>query len=143
VSHDRAPIDPESADRLANLHLRCFGSHPRPWTAAEIEDLLSSPLNFLLSGPQGFLIGRAIADEAELLTLAVAPEARRQGIARELMAQFYARSRERGADRAFLEVAAGNAAAQALYQAEGWTQTGLRRNYYAPGVDAILMSRAL
>lgn len=131
------------ADRLADLHLRCFASHPRPWTAAEIEDLLSSPLNFLLCAPQGFLIGRSVADEAELLTLAVAPEARRRGVAQGLMADFYASARQRGADQAYLEVASGNAAAQALYLAEGWTETGLRRNYYAPGVDAILMHRQL
>lgn len=132
-----------NADGLADLHLRCFGSHPRPWTAAEIEDLLASPLNFLVNAPQGFLIGRTVADEAELLTLAVAPEARRQGIARALMAEFYARAHARGARTAFLEVASGNASAFALYQAEGWAESGLRRNYYAPGIDAILMRRAL
>lgn len=132
-----------TADGLSDLHLRCFGSHPRPWTAAEIEDLLASPLNFLLHAPQGFLIGRTVADEAELLTLAVAPEARRQGIARALMARFYASAHDRGARAAFLEVASENAAAQALYRAEGWVEAGLRRNYYAPGVDALLMRRAL
>lgn len=131
------------ADGLSDLHLRCFGSHPRPWTAAEIEDLLASPLNFLLTAPQGFLIGRTVADEAELLTLAVAPDARRQGVARALMARFYASAHARGARAAFLEVASGNKAAQALYYGEGWIKSGLRRNYYAPGVDAILMRRAL
>ena len=67
---------------LAALHARCFAAHPRPWSATEIEGLLDSPPNFLIDLPQGFLIGRAVADEAELLTLAVAPETRRQGLAR-------------------------------------------------------------
>lgn len=132
-----------SADGLADLHLRCFGTHPRPWSAAEIEDLLASPLNFLLTAPHGFLIGRTIADEAELLTLAVAPDARRQGVASGLLGEFRATSQTRGAVEAFLEVASDNAAAQALYLADGWAQVGQRRNYYAPGIDAILMRRVL
>lgn len=128
---------------LAALHARCFAAHPRPWSATEIEGLLDSPPNFLIDLPQGFLIGRAVADEAELLTLAVAPETRRQGLARALLAGFYARSRERGAGRAFLEVASDNPAALTLYRSEGWAEAGLRRGYYAPGIDAILMDRAL
>lgn len=128
-------------DQLAALHLRCFGSHPRPWSAPEFEDLLNSPLNFLLTRPQGFLLGRAVAGEAELLTLAVAPEARRQGIASALLGDFALASQARGAGLAFLEVAAGNDAAIALYSRAGWESTGRRRSYYAPGIDAILMRR--
>ena len=131
------------ADDLADLHLRCFGRHPRPWSAAEIEDLLASPLNFLIDAPGGFLIGRSVADEAELLTLAVAPDSRRQGVARGLLQQFRATSRARGAVDGFLEVASDNTVARALDLADGWTPAGLRRNYYAPGIDAILMRRTL
>ncbi|WP_199261960.1 GNAT family N-acetyltransferase [Paracoccus binzhouensis] len=130
-------------DQLATLHLRCFGAHPRPWSAAEFEDLLQSPLNFLLARPEGFLLGRAVAGEAELLTLAVAPEARRQGLASRLLGDFAAASRARGAELAFLEVAADNAGAMALYAGQGWQIAGRRRNYYAPGLDAILMRCAL
>lgn len=128
---------------LADLHRRCFATHPRPWSAPEIRDLLQSPLNFLIQTPLGFLIGRVVADEAELLTLAVAPEARRQGIARDLMTRFSATSLARGAVQAFLEVASDNAAALGLYAADGWERAGLRRNYYAPGLDAIVMRRQL
>ncbi|MDQ7775120.1 MAG: GNAT family N-acetyltransferase [Paracoccus aminovorans] len=126
-------------DDLAALHLRCFAAHPRPWSAPEFEDLLNSPLNFLLTRPRGFLLGRAVAGEAELLTLAVAPEARRQGLGSALLRDFAAASRARGAAEAFLEVAEGNAGAIALYAGHGWEITGRRRNYYAPGIDAILM----
>ncbi|MDS9467163.1 ribosomal protein S18-alanine N-acetyltransferase [Paracoccus sp. MBLB3053] len=131
------------SDLLADLHLRCFRTHPRPWSAAEIEDLLSSQLNFLLHRPQGFLIGRTVADEAELLTVAVSPDARRRGVARALLAEFSTTSRARGATEAFLEVASDNTAARALYSSEGWTEVGLRRNYYAPGIAAVLMRRGL
>ena len=127
--------------QLADLHLRCFGSHPRPWSAAEIDDLLSSRLNFLLHQPQGFLIGRSIADEAELLTVAVSPDCRRQGIGRSLLADFRETARMRGATTAFLEVASDNPGARALYLRDGWDEVGLRRNYYAPGIDALLMPR--
>ena len=130
-------------DDLAALHDRCFATHPRPWSAAEFEALLAGPPNFLLTRPQGFLLGRVIADEAELLTLAVAPEARRQGLASALLAEFAATSRARGAREAFLEVASDNAAAMALYARADWEIIGKRRNYYVPGVDAVLMRRTL
>lgn len=99
--------------------------------------------SFLLHHPDAFLIGRVIADEAELLTLAVAPAARRQGLGRRLVGDFTATARDSGARQGFLEVASDNAPAQALYAAAGWRRAGLRRNYYAPGVDAIILSRAL
>lgn len=130
-------------DQLAALHIRCFPADPRPWSAPEFEQLLESPLNFLLVRPQGFLLGRSVAGEAELLTLAVAPEARRRGLGSRLLEDFAATSRRRGAGDAFLEVAAGNAAAIALYAGRGWESAGLRRNYYAPGLDAIVMRQAL
>lgn len=128
-----------SLDALAALHLRCFDAHPRPWSAPEFQSLLTSPLNFLLTRPDGFLLGRAVADEAELLTLAVAPEARRRGIASALLDDFVLACRARGAAHAFLEVAEGNAPAIALYASRGWQIGGRRRNYYAPGIDAVLM----
>lgn len=132
-----------TAGDLADLHIRCFQIHPRPWSAPEFESLLASPLNFLLSRPRGFLLGRSVADEAELLTLAVAPDARRTGIASELLREFAATSRARGAAQAFLEVASDNAGAIALYAGAGWRNAGRRRNYYASGIDALLMWRAL
>lgn len=129
-------------DQLAALHTHCF-ARPRPWSAEEFASLLDSPHTFLLTRPQGFLLGRTVADEAELLTLAVFPDARRQGIARDLIADFAATSRSRGAARAFLEVAADNQPAQALYRATGWRETGRRRRYYGADLDAIVMELPL
>ncbi|MBZ4690253.1 MAG: rimI [Cereibacter sp.] len=131
-------------DALAALHGRVF-TVPRPWSAAEIAGLLDSAGVFLLTEPQGFLMGRAIAGEAELLTLAVAPEARRQGIGARLVAGFLTEARARQAESAFLEVAADNGAALALYDAAGFRQAGRRRGYYATAagpVDALVLSRA-
>ena len=129
-------------DALAALHASCF-TVPRPWTAAEFAALLADPLAFLLPHPTGFLLGRVVAGEAELLTLAVAPKARRQGIASQLVRDFLSESRRRGGDCAFLEVAADNLAAISLYQAAGFEAAGRRRNYYATGLDAMVLRRNL
>jgi [ribosomal protein S18]-alanine N-acetyltransferase len=131
---------------LARLHFASF-TLPRPWSAAEFTDLMASPLVFLVTGPSGFALGRVVADEAELLTLAVDPTARRKGAGRRLLAGFEAQARTRGAASAFLEVAAGNVAALALYRSAGWTQTGRRRAYFSDGAgrseDALVLSRRL
>ncbi len=131
---------------MARLHGESFVT-PRPWSEAEIAAVLDSALCFVLTAPLGFLIGRAVAGEAELLTIAVDPAARRQGIAAGLVAGFLAEARARGAGVAFLEVAADNAAALALYGAAGFAESGRRRGYYVGpdgrAVDAVLMSRGV
>ena len=138
--------NPEGPEALATLHAACFVT-PRPWSAAEIAGLITSPGSFLLQAPEGFLIGRAIAGEAEVLTLAVAPAARRQGLGRSLVARFIDRARQEGADRAFLEVAADNAPALALYAAAGFAEAGRRRSYYRQPdgrpLDALVLVRPL
>lgn len=133
--------------QLAALHARCFTT-PRPWSEAEFAAFLQDPLAFLLTeGDAAFLLGRAVAGEAELLTLAVAPESRRLGLARKLVARFLYQARLRAAETAFLEVAADNEAARALYVASGFTESGRRRNYYenpqGVRIDALVMQRAL
>lgn len=133
-------------EEMAALHGRCFTT-PRPWSAQEINKLLSDPLVFALRAPQGFLIGRSAAGEAELLTVAVAPEARRQGVGASLVTGFLAEALARHSEVAFLEVAEGNDPAIALYAAQGFAPAGRRRAYYraADGttVDALVMSRPL
>ncbi|AUH32440.1 GNAT family N-acetyltransferase [Paracoccus tegillarcae] len=131
-----------SPDALAELHRRCFDV-PRPWTAAEFAGLLQGPHAFLLNRPNGFLLGRVVADEAELLTLAVAPEARRHGIGAALTRDFSSSARKRGAAEAFLEVAANNHPAIALYQAQGWQNVGRRPGYYTPEIDGLTLRLAL
>lgn len=133
-------------EALAALHRAAF-TMPRPWSADEFAALLSAPQSFLLAEPSGFLLGRVIADEAELLTLAVAPQARRQGTGARLVARFAETARARGATTAFLEVAASNLPARALYAAAGWIEAGRRPRYYhAPDggtEDALVMTRSL
>lgn len=134
------------AEALAALHAACFTT-PRPWSEEEFRELLRSPGVFLLNETHGFLLGRVIAGEAELLTLAVAPKARRKGAGRALVEQFAAEARTRGADSAFLEVSAENAPARALYATTGWTESGRRNGYYrtpeGDRVDAIVLNLPL
>ena len=137
---------PMTADGMAALHRLCFFTPP-PWRAAAFAGLLDSPHVFAVTQAAAFALGRSAADEAELLTLAVAPEARRQGAATALVAAFEAEALRRSATTAFLEVAADNIAAQALYRMCGYAQAGLRPRYYrAPdggAVDALILRKAL
>lgn len=132
---------------LAALHARAFTTPP-PWSETAFAAFLDDPLAFLLvEGDAAFLLGRAVAGEAELLTLAVAPESRRLGLGRRLLARFLYQARLRGAATAFLEVAEDNAPARALYAAQGFAQVGHRPAYYArpdgSRIGAIVLQRAL
>jgi [ribosomal protein S18]-alanine N-acetyltransferase len=132
-------------DDMAALHARAFTT-PRPWSAQEFRDLLASPLVFALTEPHGLLLGRVVADEAELLTIAVAPDAQRHGLGRKLVDAFLTEAARRGAVSAFLEVSAQNPAALGLYRAAGFRQTGSRRGYFhGPdgAQDALIMVRNL
>lgn len=124
-------IDPGA---LADLHGRCF-TLPRPWSATEIAALLADPTVFLChTERRGFLLGRVVLDEAEILTLAVDPAHRRAGLGATLLRDFHDQAIRRGALQSFLEVAADNVAALALYQGAGYTAQGRRPRYYsAPG----------
>ncbi|MBZ0128802.1 MAG: GNAT family N-acetyltransferase [Rhodobacteraceae bacterium] len=133
-------------EALAALHQQCFTA-PRPWSAGEFAGLLAGPGTFLLTRAHAFLLGRIAGPEAELLTLAVAPDHRRQGLAATLVGDFAITSRNRGATEAFLEVAADNIAARALYSTSGFQQVATRSGYYTGPdgitVAAIVMRRSL
>lgn len=132
---------------MADLHARAFAGQGRAWSAAEFSDLLASPMVFAVGGMRGFALGRVIADEAEVLTIATDPLARRQGIARACLAAFQATASRRGARSAFLEVADDNAAARGLYSAAGYMQAAVRKGYYTrpkqTAVDALILRRDL
>lgn len=133
-------------DALARIHAAAFAT-PRPWTATEFATLLASPHVFLTAMRDAFALGRVIADEAELLTIATDPNNRRQGLGHRALSGFETGARTRGAVSAFLEVAADNTAAIALYQGNGWKISGTRHAYYtAPDgtrIDAQILSKHL
>lgn len=137
---------------LAALHARALRTPP-PWSAAAFAACLADPACFTLTlpdadpEPAALLVGRVVLDEAELLTLATAPERRRQGLARRLLEGFARQAHLRGATSAFLEVAEDNTGARALYAADGWQPIGRRPGYYRraglPPCAALLLARPL
>ncbi|NHF73968.1 ribosomal protein S18-alanine N-acetyltransferase [Paracoccus xiamenensis] len=129
-------------ETLARIHAASF-TLPRPWSAAEFASLLRDPANFLLTQGAGFILGRTVLDEAELLTLAVSPHSRRRGLGSRLLQAFEDAAVARMASTAFLEVASDNSAARALYASANWQNAGRRRNYYAAGIDAVVMRKDL
>lgn len=137
----------EAAALLAALHSSAF---EKPWTEAEIARLLENPAAFALisrdAAPQGFIMAWAAAGDSEMLTVAVAPAARRRGVGAALVTAAGVAALVRGAATMHLEVGADNAPARALYKKLGFTEAGRRPGYYAsaagPG-DAIVMRRTL
>ena len=129
---------PFHADALAEIHASAFPPAAR-WTAESFASLLQTPgAMAMLDERGGFVLTRQAGGEAELLTIAVAPAARRHGIARTLLQAAIAAC----PGPMFLEVAADNAAALALYSALDFKQVGRRRDYYGPGRPALVLRRA-
>lgn len=144
---DRAtPID---AGLVATIHAICFA---RPWDEAAMAQFIAGPDTLCLiasvvdssgAASAGFLIARKAADEAELLTLGVAPSCRRMGLGRALLRTAMAVLRASGTKQLFLEVDEGNDAAIALYRSLGAVEVGRRPTYYEHGADAAMFSLAL
>jgi len=135
---------PGAGETLAALHAAAFDE---PWSGEALEALLAAPGVIGLMQEDGFILIRIAVDEAEILTLAVRPEARRQGLGRALVEAGVAEARSAKATRLFLEVAADNQAAIGLYVRAGFEQVGRRKGYYvrkagAP-VDALVLARSL
>lgn len=126
-------------NELENLHRACFPS--KPWTAQDFADLKKSGCDIIAS-QNGFIVYRAVADEAEILTIGVHPDARRAGIASAMLVVAEQDLRTRGIKKLFLEVAENNAPARKLYERAGFHQIGIRPKYY-DGVDAIMMEKEL
>ncbi|MCE2575844.1 ribosomal protein S18-alanine N-acetyltransferase [Komagataeibacter sp. FNDCR2] len=134
---------------LARIHAAAFPP-THQWDAKAMETLMGMPgVSVLLADgategdAPGFIMVRTMGDEAEILTFAVMPLARRRGIGRELLARCADQAALAGVATVFLEVARDNAPAMALYRRAGFTQVGLRRNYYPDGMDACVMRREI
>jgi len=131
---------------MAETHAAAF-TQSRPWSQTEFADLLRYPGCFATGDSDCFALIRVTLDEAELLTIATHPRCQRRGLGRALMEKWHAIAHERGARRAYLEVAGDNAAAIALYRACGYDSCGLRPGYYQRSggkpVDALVLARDL
>jgi [ribosomal protein S18]-alanine N-acetyltransferase len=138
------------APAMAAVHAASFDE---AWDAGEIGSVLEGPGGFglVVRDPQtgavaGFILARTVADEAEVLTLAVDPLRRRSGIGRALVEAVALNAAAAGARSLFLEVASDNEAALGLYRAAGFARVGQRPGYYRRGagaVDALVLRRDL
>lgn len=131
-----APADAPTIARLER------SASPVAWSERSVRSLLEQPgcVAFVIDDPPaGHLLTRVVADEAEVLTLAVASEHRRRGLGRVLMRAAEAHWLALGVSTAWLEVGADNTAAQGLYRALGWAEAGRRAAYYSDGVDACVL----
>jgi ribosomal-protein-alanine N-acetyltransferase len=140
-------------DLAAGLHGEAFAAlGERAWTRQDIAELLASPGVAgwaAQSGTDaiGFALCRVAADESELLTIAVLPDRRRLGVGHRLLDAVIAHARAAGARALFLEVAADNPAALALYRQAAFQAVAERKAYYrrgdGPAADAVLMRLSL
>lgn len=122
------------------------------WTRSQCAGILPMPGVVLVlardgeAKPLGFALQRSVADEAELLLIAVDPAARRRGIGQLLLDRFLAAAHDFGASRAHLEVRDGNPAL-AMYRRAGFSAAGRRRKYYRGSdgseYDALTLARKL
>jgi ribosomal-protein-alanine N-acetyltransferase len=133
-----------SADALAIATTEARGAH-QPWSQADVEAHLGDPSRVSYIACSGSVLGHvlasAAADQGEVLTIAVRPDARRQGVGRHLLHALYQQWRRCGVTTGWLEVRADNEAACSLYRSDGWRDAGLRKAYYRDGVDALVMRR--
>jgi ribosomal-protein-alanine N-acetyltransferase len=124
----------------------------QPWSRAFFEKELATPFARLTvameqAPPRSQLVGYAcrwrVTDEVHLLNVAVHPARRGGGIGRMLVEEVIGEARSTRARTMFLEVRAGNVAARRLYRRLGFRDLGVRRGYYGPGQDAIVMELRL
>jgi ribosomal-protein-alanine N-acetyltransferase len=140
-------------DLASTLHGSAFAPiGERVWTRQDMAELLASPgaagwIMQSAEGAIGFALCRVAADEAELLTIAVHPDERRRGAGRALLTAVIDHARTASARSLFLEVAADNPAALALYGKAGLQAVGHRKAYYrrgeGPPADAVVMRLTL
>ena len=134
-------------DRVAAIEAAV---HIHPWTRVNFADSIGAGYQCWVAHRDDALVGYGVlitaVDEAHLLNLSVAPDWQRQGIGSDLARFFVKLARDLGAERIYLEVRPSNTAARALYKRHGFTEIGLRRDYYPAGEgreDAVIMELVL
>jgi ribosomal-protein-alanine N-acetyltransferase len=137
------------ATQLAALHRESF---VKSWDEKAFADMLvvagtEAWINGLPDLPMGMIVGRALGEQYEILTLTVNPEWRSWGLAKQLLETLTARAKETGANTIFLEVQEDNKAARKFYQVAGYDEVNRRKDYYRQEdgsyKDAVVMRREL
>ena len=130
--------------QVAALEKLCFSD---PWSETSIASELENPLSLWLIAEEdgavcGYVGSQTVLDETDMMNIAVRPDCRRKGIAAALIAELVSRLKARGRRMLRLEVRESNLPAIALYKAMGFTQLGLRKNYYRnPKENALILGK--
>ena len=138
------PMNASHVPQIAQLEKRCFSD---PWSEKSIASELENPLSvWLVAVDGGQLIGyvgsQTVLGETDMMNLAVAPEARRQGTGRALVLALVDALTEKGSHSLMLEVRVSNTPAQKLYESLGVSQVGRRPKYYVnPREDALILRK--
>ncbi len=123
-------------------------SFPAPWKRDHFQHEIEAPHSFAFVSEcagkvAGYVCLRSLFEESQILDIAVAPDLRGRGLARQLMEHACSLAREKGAEVVALEVRDGNHAAISLYERLGFVRVGLRSRYYEGRDDAVLMEKNL
>ena len=138
------PMNASHVPQIAQLEKRCFSD---PWSEKSIASELENPLSvWLVAVDGGQIIGyvgsQTVLGETDMMNLAVAPEARRQGTGRALVLALVDALTEKGSHSLMLEVRVSNTPAQKLYESLGFSQVGRRPKYYVnPREDALILRK--
>lgn len=122
----------DDIDFIVRLEQSIF---PKPYSYQSIfNDIANQNSTWLIfDDGTGYINFKVVGDETEILRLAIAPDLQRKGLGEKLLDCL--------TGKLFLEVSSHNFKAIAFYRKKGFTQTGLRKNYYGAGDDAILMNK--
>jgi ribosomal-protein-alanine N-acetyltransferase len=143
------PMRSADLDAVLAIEQRAF---PQPWSRSFFEKELRAPQtrctvavhgDGLVDSIVGYVVCWCVAEELHLLNVAVHAEHRGAAIGRRLVEHVLEEGRAAGGRVAYLEVRAGNASARRLYRRLGFRDLGVRRGYYGPGQDAIVMELRL
>lgn len=140
------PMNESHVAQVAALEKQCFSD---PWSENSVASELENPLSLWLIAEEdgavcGYVGSQTVLDETDMMNIAVHPDCRRKGIAAALITELVSRLKARGSRVLRLEVRESNFSAIALYEALGFTQLGLRKNYYRnPKENALILGKEL
>lgn len=138
------PMGPRHVSQVADLEKQCFSD---PWSEKSVASELENELSlWLVAGEGENLLGyvgsQSVLGEADMMNLAVSPDARRLGVGRALVTALVQALRERAVHSLTLEVRGSNGPARALYESLGFVRVGRRPGYYQnPKEDALILRK--